>query len=732
MLVNSIKTKNNFHNYIVIKQSDNTSAIEILLCGANGSILSDLNQSCTLTILDEVDGLIRQKTTEQIVNGTVTFRVTNDLKTNPHTLEITTADGQKFPSNHDFKIFVSYTHDESELKIINNLSREEALAEIDQSVKQFISENTEEYIDKVATSKWLYENNFKPKEAVTTFNDLPKNAELKELRGVLDENAVYVYDGLKWVKQSELNFDGLGEVKDHVGDLAVNVRKFKRNDNSWNDALQLAIDHANALYSAQSELGGLYVPQNVLLKMPRGRYTISKTLIGRNGIDYDFSGCVFVASPTDKTVDFLDYTGSNGGGKIFRSHFNKGNFVGFKKVLPFLTGNIDTSNLVWDNPTFQSCLFGIDSINYKESRSTYIKITNLYSIYTDTAIKSHTDMTSIEGGWFQHSGNEVAAIYNQSNMEINDVVFVPTPPKNGAKTRWIDNHSEDAGSNDILGTRGLIINHCRFSGEEGSCPTIFNYATHTKNNAAYTASIIKIDGCMLNSVGTVNKAAIVLFAMPNRISITNVTGMTYMSEGLIKVDPSFNIDAVQTSPEMSIELDESTYHHNLLMDKRLEKFLKRYKDLNDMFRHSFEKGFYGQQKCTSTADGKPKFSFKVNFGDNAPSSHKMKGQAFLMTLSSGAESFYYKGVSTYIVHLVGNYVTELSYGIAYAPLLETGGGYNKGNKVTIKSIHWGTGDTGKSELPYKDGAVIDGNITVVLSGGEVDTAGVSIIPLFGF
>lgn len=218
MLVNSIKTKNNFHNYIVIKQSDNTSSIELLLCGANGSILSDLKQSCTLTILDEVDQLIRQKTKEQIVNGTVTFRVTNDLKTNPHTLEITTSDGQKFPSNHDFKIFVSYTHDESELKVINNLSRDEALAEIDQSVKSFITNNTEDFIDKVATAKWLNENNFKPKDAVATFNDLPNTAELKEIRGVLEENAVYVFDGTNWVKQSNINFDGLSAIKNDVED----------------------------------------------------------------------------------------------------------------------------------------------------------------------------------------------------------------------------------------------------------------------------------------------------------------------------------------------------------------------------------------------------------------------------------------------------------------------------------------------------------------------------------
>lgn len=267
MLVNSIKTKNNFHNYIVIKQSDNTSAIEILLCGANGSILSDLNQSCTLTILDEVDQLIRQKTTEQIVNGTVTFRVANDLKTNPHTLEITTSDGQKFPSNHDFKIFVSYTHDESELRVINNLSREEALAEIDQSVKEFISENTEEYIDKVATSKWLYENNFKPKDAVATFNDLPKDPELKELRGVIDENAIYIYDGSEWIKQSQLNFDGLDKMNEKLEQINVNVKDYGAAGDGMTDDTQPII-------RAMSHLA-----EGGTLLFPTGEYKVFPNII---------------------------------------------------------------------------------------------------------------------------------------------------------------------------------------------------------------------------------------------------------------------------------------------------------------------------------------------------------------------------------------------------------------------------------------------------------------------
>jgi len=232
MEINTLKTKNNFHNYIVIKQSDNTSLIELLLCGPNGSIMNDLNQSCTLTILDEVDKKIRQKTTEQIVNGAVKFRVANDLKTNPHTLEITTADGQKFPSNNDFTILVSDTHDKSELNVINNLSRDEALAEINQSVKEFISKNTDQYIDKVATEKWIYENNFKPKEAVKTESALPFNAEKNEIRLVQDDNKQYVFDGSKWIEFGAVKLDGLTDVdknlkttKNRLLDLEKNVNR---------------------------------------------------------------------------------------------------------------------------------------------------------------------------------------------------------------------------------------------------------------------------------------------------------------------------------------------------------------------------------------------------------------------------------------------------------------------------------------------------------------------------
>ncbi|ARQ07033.1 Pectate lyase superfamily protein [Macrococcoides canis] len=125
MEVNSLKTKNNFHNYITIKQADNTSPIELLLCGPDGSVINKLNQNCTLTLLDTKDRMIRQKSYEKIIDGVLTFKVVNDLKANIHSLEITTADGQKFPSDGKFTVYVSDTHDDTELNIINNLSLDE-------------------------------------------------------------------------------------------------------------------------------------------------------------------------------------------------------------------------------------------------------------------------------------------------------------------------------------------------------------------------------------------------------------------------------------------------------------------------------------------------------------------------------------------------------------------------------------------------------------------------------
>ncbi|WP_157821455.1 WD40/YVTN/BNR-like repeat-containing protein [Macrococcoides caseolyticum] len=152
---------------MTIKQSDKTSLIELLLRGADGSLLSNLSSECTVTLLDTLTNEVRQSTTEQIQNGILSFRVINDLEAVDHTIEITTLNGTKFPSDGDFRLKVTETHDRSILKIIKNISEELALKVVTQQILNKIE------MLKVDFSRFI-------KKGEVTVHDIDKN------QGLLD------------------------------------------------------------------------------------------------------------------------------------------------------------------------------------------------------------------------------------------------------------------------------------------------------------------------------------------------------------------------------------------------------------------------------------------------------------------------------------------------------------------------------------------------------------------
>lgn len=145
MDINTVKTKNYYHNYITIKQSDNTSPIELLLCGPDGSLLSSLNSNCTIYLLDTIDDQIRFKGTGYVAGGNLTFKITSDLKANPHRLEIVLSNGQKFPSDGCFDVNVTKSHEDAELNIINNYTLDETYKKLaDDLVSRSVSEKFNE------------------------------------------------------------------------------------------------------------------------------------------------------------------------------------------------------------------------------------------------------------------------------------------------------------------------------------------------------------------------------------------------------------------------------------------------------------------------------------------------------------------------------------------------------------------------------------------------------------
>lgn len=138
MDINSIKTKIKQHKHITLKQKDNTSPIELYLCGNDGKVMSSLSGQATVTLLDTVDKVVRATINANVTGGNISFVVTQHLKANPHNLEITIG-GRKFPSDGEFTIQVASTHDMAELNIIQQGTKEQVISQITSDVKSYVT-----------------------------------------------------------------------------------------------------------------------------------------------------------------------------------------------------------------------------------------------------------------------------------------------------------------------------------------------------------------------------------------------------------------------------------------------------------------------------------------------------------------------------------------------------------------------------------------------------------------
>lgn len=138
MDINSIKTKIKQHKHITLKQKDNTSPIELYLCGNDGKVMSSLSGQATVTLLDTVDKVVRATINTNVAGGSISFVVTQHLKANPHNLEITIG-GRKFPSDGEFTIQVASTHDMAELNIIQQGTKEQVISQITSDVKSYVT-----------------------------------------------------------------------------------------------------------------------------------------------------------------------------------------------------------------------------------------------------------------------------------------------------------------------------------------------------------------------------------------------------------------------------------------------------------------------------------------------------------------------------------------------------------------------------------------------------------------
>ena len=556
------------------------------------------------------------------------------------------------------------------------------------------------------------ENSFTAlQEALVKVNDLEDNyaPRLNEVTEQLSQTA-------EGVNEKSVNVLSLGALGQNVSDDTPFIQQ------AFNKA---------ASYKVQSNaVGGTnFYTGNGTVKIPAGIYGISSTISVPYGVSIDMTDAVFVAIPANKTINAFNMFGN-----AFRNNVMGGTFVGFNTALTVSTNNRNTSRLLIDGITTHNCNVGIDTVSFASFRSTNLTVKNFQSIGTDQFIRAYSDMVHLTDGWIDHTGYNGAAIYNQGYMKIDNTIFVPAVTKPGARPRWIDNYNT---SEIQPGERGLSIDHCRFGGEAGSCPIVFNFASaDLELVGGYCASIIDIESTTIFSSGASygDMAAIVLFAIPNRISIKNSSGLSNLTKGMITCDPSFNSTTIATSRLISINLDSTNKGatNYPLMDEDLHRFLMTDDTPFNAYRQTFKDGkFFRRYIAVSDDNTTAKVTFKLkslmSLANGAD--QRNNGFSFLVNVSGSISgSFAYKTNALYLVSLTGGHDgTGIKKRLNYTLLAShNGGASNFGTQATVSSVHWGTDYTGSRDAEVSS---TEENVTIVFNGGS--NSSVTVLPLFG-
>lgn len=550
------------------------------------------------------------------------------------------------------------------------------------------------------------------------------NLSKTDARMVLDRDGINISEKIGDLKE-QLADTAEGTLEKSVNVLTLGA--IGKNVSDDTEFIQQAVIKALTYKVESNQVGGsTYYTGNGTVKIPAGIYGISSTVNVPKGVNIDMREAIFVAIPADKTIDCFNMELN-----AFRNNHLGGTFVGFNRAIAVSTNNRNTSKINFDGISTFSCQTGIDTISFELSRSTLLTVKNFLSVNTNQFIKAHCDMTHLTDGWINHTGYNGASIYNQGYTKIDNVVFVPAPTQKGARPRWIDNYSVDG---EALGERGIKLEHCRFGGEAGSMPLVFNYAkADTNPDNGYCASVIDIDDCILFSSSTVDSAVIVLFDIPNRISIKNSSGIHNLSKGLVTCDSSFDSKLITTSRFISISIDSSAKGSTSfpLMDDDLHRFLMTDDTPYNAFRQTFKDGkFFKRYKAVSLDESKAKVTFKIKTQTSSASGidQENQGVAFLASISSAIVGSYgYKAQSLYLITVTGGHDgSSVKKRLNYGLIASHAGGASFETQANITSVHWGTDYIGNKDV---DLSSKEENVTIAFNGNI--SSSVTILPLHG-
>lgn len=308
---------------------------------------------------------------------------------------------------------------------------------------------------------------------------------------------------LSWIKKDYVTPEMFGAIGDGVTDDS--------------GAFDQAIKYLEKLViSEQMQTGYPYLYNHPLLILTQ-KYRITQIVINNNGIHMKgFDGAILcvdaIKARSEISIENITIIGLTEGIKFsVESDFN----------VPIIR-----------NCTFYDCE---NTLEFNVLRSATVVIENCKFFNCDRILYNYADKCVMRNCFVEARRYTVPPIYNDGNLVVDTCIFVPAT---GIKMdTWIENHANSVKQG------GLTLLNSRFGGENGGARSIiYNYADAITNPAVGDRNNIVIDKCQVTCAGT--QGVLRLFAIPNRISITNIFGVFDCTKGLITTDDDIKLPAL--------------------------------------------------------------------------------------------------------------------------------------------------------------------------------------------
>lgn len=379
-------------------------------------------------------------------------------------------------------------------------------------------------------------------------------------------------------------------INDYSAMRIFNAASYKNSGNTWTDALNAAFYAAGRAFEATNgvytSISGskLWLSGYTKVIMPIGLYVIEGQIDVPFGVNFDFTGCMWLSADT---TNMVNYDALNAVGKAYHNVYKLPWFVGFRRCFVYSTTNRDTCIIDVSGGGAYNCKVFIDDVGYLAVRSTQEHIHDFCTVLTDQAVRTHADNTHIHDYWVSSSGYNGPAFLSQARLTAEHGVLVPKPMQSssGNKACWFAQYTQTANGELVNhGTglsegmevgdakpgevghnnRALVLKHSTFGGETGSMPAVRWYgrtATNLNNsNALHNLLALEDLSVEAGNTSQIPEKSIIVIEndLPPMIDLRNLNGMSAASHGVIYVKP--------TASRLHTQADQK-WKYNINVDK---------------------------------------------------------------------------------------------------------------------------------------------------------------------